>query len=217
MSVDEFSERAATWDDDPAKQVRAAEVAEVIRRRLPLDRSLRVLEFGAGTGLLSRELMDEVGPILLTDAAPGMVEVSRQRIAELGCEASMSAEVLDPTADDPPTVEPVDLVWSSMALHHVDDVDKALAGLRGLLAPGGRLALADLDHDHDGGFHRERPGFDGHDGFDREALGATLERVGFEDVEFDTATVISKEVDGEMRHFPLFLVTARRAENGGRT
>lgn len=208
--MDDFDARAATWDDDPAKRVSAADVAAAIRRRLPLDPALRVIEFGAGTGLLSRELMDEVGPVVLTDAAPGMVEVSRQRIAELGREATMSAVVLDPTGDDQPALEPADVIWSSLALHHVHDVDRALTGLRDLLAPGGWLAIADLDHDADGGFHRERPGFDGHHGFDREALTAALTRAGFDSVDIDTAAVITKEVDGRTRDFPVFLALARR-------
>jgi cyclopropane fatty-acyl-phospholipid synthase-like methyltransferase len=99
----------------------------------------------------------------------------------------------------------VDLVVSAMAMHHVADVAALLRALHAHLVPGGRVALADLDAE-DGSFHP--PGTEGvfHAGFDRAALGAQLAEAGFEDVAFDTATVVEK--DG--RRYPIFLVTARR-------
>jgi hypothetical protein len=46
-----------------------------------------------------------------------------------------------------------------------------------------------------------------HHGFDREALQAIAEEVGFEDVRFDTASVIKKP----HRDFSVFLMTARKS------
>ena len=57
----DFSDRAATWDDDPEKLRNAAQVAEAVRRNLDLTGTEDVLEFGGGTGLLSRALADDVG------------------------------------------------------------------------------------------------------------------------------------------------------------
>jgi len=50
-----FDDRAATWDD-PDKIERARVVAEAIARAVPLDRTTRVFEYGAGTGLVSEQL-----------------------------------------------------------------------------------------------------------------------------------------------------------------
>lgn len=203
----DFSDRADTWDDDPEKVRNAREVAAAIRRNLTLTGSERVLEFGAGTGLLSRELRDEVAGILMTDAAAGMVEVARRRIAELGAENRLQAALFDPTSRDadPGTF---DVIWSMLALHHVPDMEQALVRLRGLLEPGGRLALADLDEDPGGSFHQGHGDFHGHDGFDRHRLAHALKRIGFRDIAFDTATEVTKEVDGAQRSYPVFLVTA---------
>ena len=207
--MDTFSERAATWDDDPDKSERAREVADAIRAQLPLDGSERVLEFGGGTGLLSRQFAGDVAEILITDAAPGMVAVARQRIDELGPGSRMRAEQFDPTSADPDPGS-FDLVWSLLALHHVPDAAAALRRLRELLVPGGRLAIADLDEDPEGAFHAAHGDFHGHDGFSREGLRDTLTEVGFTDIAFTTATRLTKEVGGQPRDFPLFLVTARR-------
>lgn len=92
-----------------------------------------------------------------------------------------------------------------MAMHHVQDTAALLRALFAHLAPGGWLALADLDAE-DGTFHPA--GLEGvyHAGFDRPALGAALGAAGFTDVVFGTAV----EVQREGRVYPVFLVTARR-------
>lgn len=205
----DFSDRAATWDDDPGKVRNANEVASAIRGRLALSGQERVLEFGGGTGLLSRALADNVASVLITDAAPGMVAVAQQRIEELGRSETLRAALFDPTADgpDPGTF---DVIWSMLALHHVPDVTAALRRLHGLLVPGGRLALADLDEDPGGSFHQAHGDFHGHDGFDRHHLTHALEHLGFREIAFETAAQVVKEIDGVTRDYPVFLVTARR-------
>ncbi len=101
-----------------------------------------------------------------------------------------------------------DVAWSSMALHHVPDLDGLLRALAGLLADGGRLAIADLDRDPDGAFHADKVDFDGHHGFDRQHLAAQLERAGFSDIGFADATTILKND----REFGVFLCTATKGD-----
>ena len=72
-----FDERAATWDDDPAKVERARVVAAAIRSTLALQGSERLLEHGAGTGLLSEALGADVGSITMADTSAGMRQVMR--------------------------------------------------------------------------------------------------------------------------------------------
>ena len=71
MLVNHFDERAATWDDDPAKVERANVVAAAIREAIALDGSERLLEYGAGTGLVTQALRDAVGPVTLADTSGG--------------------------------------------------------------------------------------------------------------------------------------------------
>ena len=72
MSTNSFDDRAATWDDDPAKVERADEVARAISAAIPLDRSMRMLEYGAGTGLVTQALRESVGPVTLADTSKGI-------------------------------------------------------------------------------------------------------------------------------------------------
>src|SRR5436190_144034 len=69
MTTTDFDARAETWDDDPAKVERARAVADEIIARVPLSRTMRALEYGCGTGLLSFMLRERVGDITLADVS----------------------------------------------------------------------------------------------------------------------------------------------------
>ena len=58
MSV--FDQKAQDWDT-PERQERAAAIADIIRAHVPLSRSMRAIDIGAGTGLLGLELAADVG------------------------------------------------------------------------------------------------------------------------------------------------------------
>ena len=203
MSREHFDERAATWDDDPVTVRRAREVAEAVASAVPLGAGTRVLEYGAGTGLVSRTLADRVGPLTLADSSSGMRQVLGDRIGAGVLPAGSRVWDLDLESDPAPEGEEFDLIISSMVLHHVQDLDVVLGRLVGLLADGGRLAVADLDAE-DGSFHAHHAHFEGHHGFDRDELREALERAGATGVSFTEAAVIEKEGTA----YPVFLAVA---------
>lgn len=200
-----FDDEAATWEDDPAHEKRQVAVARAIRAAVDLGPQMRAIEIGGGTGRLSILLADQVGSVVVTDPSAGMVQVAQERIASAGLADRLSAVRADLVTD--PISGTYDVAWSSLALHHVHDVDGLLRSVAGLLVDGGRLAIADLDDDPDGAFHADKPGFDGHDGFDRDRLTEQLTGAGFTDIGFVDATTITKDD----REFGLFLCTATKA------
>jgi ubiquinone/menaquinone biosynthesis C-methylase UbiE len=205
VTTSSFDERAATWDDDPAKVERAVQVAHAIAETLPLDPSLRLLEYGAGTGLVTQTLRPSVGPVTLADTSAGMRQVIAEKVAA-GVLTDASVWAVD-LAEGPVPEERFDVVVTVMALHHIADLDAVLSAFASLLDPGGHLAVVDLDQE-DGSFHSA--GFEGHLGFDRADLGRRLEAHGFDQVTFRTCHEIVR-ADGT---YPLFLATARRATGG---
>src|SRR5690625_7964520 len=80
MSAEKFDLKAATWDQDPDKIAQAQHVARTIAARVPLGRWMRLLEYGAGTGLVSQELAGRVGTLTLADNSSGMREVITAKI-----------------------------------------------------------------------------------------------------------------------------------------
>lgn len=201
----DFDERARTWDDDPAKVERGRIVAESVRETLPLDRSTRVLEYGAGTGLAAQALAGDVGPITLADPSEGMRSVMTEKIAEGAFPSGTRVWDLDLTTDPVPD-EPFDLVVTVMALHHIIELEPVLRGFAALLAGGGHLAIVDLEEDPGGSFHRSNPTFAGHDGFRRDDLATQMETAGFADIRFTHCLDVEKEGGT----YPVFLATATR-------
>jgi ubiquinone/menaquinone biosynthesis C-methylase UbiE len=203
MTTDDFDARAATWDDDPAKVERARAVAAAIGRSVPLVPTMRALEYGCGTGLLSFVLRPRLGAVTLADVSQGMLDVAAAKIAAAG-DPAMRTTKLDLVADPLPA-ERYDLVYSLMTLHHIPDTAAILARFRAVLREPGWLAVADLDAE-DGSFHGT--GFDGHLGFDRDRLGALARAAGFATVAFSTAHVMASPVGTAARTYPIFLMVA---------
>jgi ubiquinone/menaquinone biosynthesis C-methylase UbiE len=198
-----FDERARTWDDAP-KIERARKIAAAIRAAVPLSRDMTAFEHGCGTGLLSFELRGELGDITLADTSEGMLEVLREKIAAAAA-TRMHPVKLDPAVDPLPAVR-YGVVYSMMALHHVPDTDAVLRRFGEMLAPGGWLAIADLDRE-DGSFHG--PQVDVHHGFERADLQRRAEAAGFRELRFSTVFEVRK---GEPeRAYPVFLMSARKA------
>lgn len=199
-----FDEEAATWDDAPGHEERQVAVADAIERAVSLNPGMRALDVGCGTGRLSILLAEKVGSVVVTDPSAGMVQVAQERIEAAGLSDRMRAVQADLTTD--PLDGAFDVVWSSLALHHVQDLDGLLRSVAGLLVDGGQLAIADLDEDPDGAFHAEKVDFDGHHGFDRQRLAEQLGHAGFAKASFVDATTILK---GD-RTFGVFLCTATK-------
>lgn len=138
---------------------KAAEYDDFIRRVVPRYDELtarlleclppaptRVLELGCGTGNLSLLLVAAIPGATFTfvDAAPEMVSLTRQRLAERSAEAP-SRSRFSVTRFETIELEAgaFDLVVSSLSLHHVGDLAPLYRNLRQSLAPGGALRVAD--------------------------------------------------------------------------
>ncbi|WP_306255114.1 methyltransferase domain-containing protein [Ornithinimicrobium cryptoxanthini] len=198
-----FDEQAATWDDDPTKVERAGVVADLICEVVEPGPSSRVLDYGAGTGLLAQALAPHVGPLTVADPSAGMREVLTQKVGSGALPRGSRVWELDLAVEEPPE-ESFDLIVSLLVLHHVPDVAAALRGFAAMLAPGGRVAVCDLETE-DGSFH-DSSRLDVHHGFDADALSRLLTDAGFGDVEVRPAHTLTKEG----RDYPLFLATATR-------
>jgi cyclopropane fatty-acyl-phospholipid synthase-like methyltransferase len=200
-----FDEKAAGWDDDPMKLRRAEILATRILRTLPLEADAQVLDFGAGTGLLGMHFLERGAIVTFLDPSEGM---RSQVLRKLERHPAGRGRALDPTDPAVARDSGYDLVVSAMALHHVPDPRASLEQLFAWLAPGGRLALIDLDTE-DGSFHEEGE-TDVHLGFDRGILREWLEDLGFVDVSLETAFTIEREREGQNQEFPLFLARGLR-------
>jgi ubiquinone/menaquinone biosynthesis C-methylase UbiE len=98
------------------------------------------LEIGAGTGYFSLNLLagGVISRATCTDISPGMLASLRANAERLGLEV----EIVETEAERLPFAHAsFDLVVGHAVLHHIPDLNRAMAEFRRVLRPGGRLVF----------------------------------------------------------------------------
>jgi SAM-dependent methyltransferase len=193
-----FDEKAVEWDANDMRRQLSSAIGSSILERIPLDDRMDVLDFGAGTGLISSYVAPRVNKIVAVDTSEAMLA---ELTAKQELRGNVEAACVDITRS--PLSTRFDLVISAMAMHHVPDTAVLIQSFADHLKPCGRLALADLDTE-DGSFHPEEAAGVFHHGFDRGELQELLEMCGFRDIHFFTVHTVIKDE----KRYPVFLVTA---------
>src|SRR5512142_3193195 len=75
-----FDASARDWDKDKMHVERAETIAKAIENAIPLNKSMKALEYGAGTGLLSFQLKDKFSEITLMDSSSEMINVCKEKV-----------------------------------------------------------------------------------------------------------------------------------------
>jgi len=107
---------------------------------------IRVLDLGAGTGLLTAALAERLpgAELTLLDEAPAMLAKARERLAPLGDRVRViEGDLLAGMPDGP-----FDVIASGLAIHHLPHEQQAqtYAAARERLAPGGVFVNAEQLH-----------------------------------------------------------------------
>lgn len=196
-----FDERAATWDDAWKTAESKAAAAAIVDAARPTG-STRLLDYGAGTGLVAQFVAPHVGSVTLADASAGMRAVAAAKVSSGVLPSGTKIWELNLDVEEPPSAE-FDLITVVLALHHVADVPMVLGRLGSMLAPGGRLCIIDLEPE-DGSFHGE--GVEVAHGFDQATLDAALEIAGLA-ARYRYGIY---EIDRDGRDYPVFLADCSR-------
>ena len=172
----------------------------VVRLTAPSDGEV-ALDVGAGMGagvFVAAGLVGRDGRVLAVEPTPFMRRMLavRRRTHRHG----RRVEILDGVAESLPiSTGRGDVAWAVNVLHHISDLDGAVAELKRVLAPGARVVLVDEDFDdpahpeyekmqarhgrpvHHGGDHHHDTDEDGHHHLmvDVDALGDTMADHGF--------------------------------------
>ncbi len=204
--MNHFNQVAALWDENKIHWERSQAIATDIQTRLPLSKEWRVLEYGAGTGILSFMLKDAVKEICMMDSSEEMVKVMQQKVADSG------SDKLFPTLFDlenqPYSGAKFDLLMTQMVLHHIMDIPTIIDRFYTMLNDNGYIAIADL-YTEDGSFHGK--GFTGHNGFDPQSMADLLTAAGFKDPQYKQCFVLNKQIENaDTKPFPVFLFIAHK-------
>lgn len=200
-----FDNAARTWDENPVHLERSQAIAKKMEEVLPLNSNMKVLELGAGTGILSFLLAGKLGHITMMDSSSEMVKVTEEKIQNRQI-SNLSTILFDLEKETPDSA--FDLIFSQMVLHHIENIESIFDKFYLLLQNGGFLAIADL-YTEDGSFHGE--GFSGHLGFDPAELSKNLIDAGFKNIKSEQCYVVKRIIsEEETRLYPVFLLTATK-------
>ena len=131
---------------DGKEDAQAAEEVALLRR-LGLGDTSVVLDVGAGTGQFTLAVAPACARVVAVDVSPVMLDLLRAKVADAGATNVTVVQAGFLTYEH--TGDPVDVVYSRYALHHLPDAWKAVAltRLRRMLRPGGLLRLWDVVYD----------------------------------------------------------------------
>ena len=199
--MSEFDARAREWDKDKMHIERSNAIARELEKMIPLQKSMKALEYGAGTGILSFLLKDHFSEIILMDNSQEMINVCIEKSEFYNTSHIHPIWIdLERTSYD----DKFDIIYNQMVMHHVTDVEAMLSKFYDLLSPSGYLAVADLLPE-DGSFH----GFDVkvHLGFDPNELAETLKKIGFKNIEHQVCFEVKRDSG---KSYPVFLLVAQK-------
>lgn len=203
-----FDQSASEWDNSATRVELARAVGAGIANAIALQPNWRVLDYGAGTGLLTLNLQPHVSSLVAMDCSAGMLKMLKMKLtaAEI---SNVTTHQWDLTSESFPETG-FDLAASSMTFHHIADVPLVMKRLAALLKPEGWLAFADLDSE-DGSFHGET-GDVFHRGFDRKQIADWLAKAGFARISVRDAHVMEKQIsNGTTRNYSIFLAVGQNA------
>jgi len=139
----EWDGRVQNWEEVAESPVFQRLAERVVHLAAPRADDI-VVDLGAGTGLLTLALAAQVETVIAVDASPAMLERLAERAQQANA-ANIELRVADLRSLPLPDAS-VTLAVSNYAFHHLDDRAKelALAELRRVLVPGGRLVVCDM-------------------------------------------------------------------------
>jgi len=204
--VRDFDSVAARWDLQPRRVELARAVSIALIREAQPDMTMRVLDFGCGTGLVTLGLAPLVREVIAADSSQGMLEQLAGKLADAGISNVMPFLIPHDGAETLP--KPVNLVVSSMTMHHIADVSSLIKRFQNILTPGGQLGIADLDAE-DGSFHDDPTGIE-HHGFSSEEMEHLFCEAGFCEVRTVRIMDVEKQRGSSIQRYRVNLTIGRR-------
>ena len=196
--TDHFAHKSKSWDMSSRRVKNAQSISDSILNNIELDKEMVLMDFGAGTGLLSYFVAPQVDTIVAVDNSPSMLEEFREKCKDFDCKT----EIIQKDLSSETIEREFDGIISSMTVHHLKDTSALFSKFYKMLKQDGFIAIADLDSE-DGTFHSENTGVH-HHGFNRDSLDTIAKDAGFSNIQFDTVSTIKKPD----RDFTVFLMTA---------
>ena len=122
----------------------AKETTDIIKKEIKLPNDAIILDFGAGTGLLGLNFINEVKHVIFEDVSKGMLDYLQYK---LDTQELKNYTIFNGVMEDYNSKEKVDLIMAGMVLHHVEDLKSLFSKFLEMLKPKGYICITDLKKD----------------------------------------------------------------------
>lgn len=202
---DKFNQAAGAWDEKPERVKASLALAEKLKSVLSFSPDSVVLDYGCGTGNVSLSIASDVNHLYACDFSSGMLEVVEKKAGELQT-SNIETVLVDDGFGNHFADNSIDIIFSTMVFHHVEDLDSVMSCFASFLKKGGMLAIVDLVEE-DGSFHSDNDGV-AHFGFSEERISELFKKHGFLSDSYSVIHSIDKGASGS---FPVFLMRGKKA------
>ncbi len=186
MNKDYFQDKSKNYEKDRNRVNNVENIANAMKRNIEFEKSMHIMDFGSGTGLLLEKIAPLVGKITAVDISKSMNTELAAKSEAIDCDL----EILEMDLSESKPEIKFDGIISSMTMHHIKDIDAMFHYFYEMLNENGFIAISDLDLE-DGSFHTEDTGVY-HYGFEREEFVNFAKRAGFNNLEIISASVTQK-------------------------
>ncbi|MBB5144053.1 ArsR/SmtB family transcription factor [Desulfovibrio intestinalis] len=192
-----FNAIAEDWDELNREVLGAFDLPDAVCAAVPKDCGMAV-DLGCGTGAVLARMLPLARGVIGVDGSARMLEICRRRFTPEDLSDDRVSLRIGELSHLPLRDQEADFACINLVLHHLSDPLHGLREIRRIMAPGGRLFVADFLR-HSDETMRNRYG-DRWLGFEEDGLAADLKSVGF-----NTLTCTRQPVD---RGLTLLILTA---------
>lgn len=192
-----FNAIAEDWDELNREVLGAFDLPDAVCAAVPKNCGMAV-DLGCGTGAVLARMLPLARGVIGVDGSARMLEICRRRFTPEDLADDRVSLRIGELSHLPLRDQEADFACINLVLHHLSDPLHGLREIRRIVAPGGRLFVADFLR-HSDETMRNRYG-DRWLGFDEDNLAADLKSVGF-----STLTCTRQPVD---RGLTLLILTA---------
>lgn len=206
-----FDDLAKNWDDKPENTERALVFANNLLDEIPVSKNWEALEYGCGTAILSFILSDNLKFITLADESTEMLKVAKSKIEAKNIN---NMETLELNLVNEIHEYNYDLIYTALALHHINDTNLIIKKFYEILNNKGFLCIFDLVEE-DGSFHAHLGKVDVHNGFNLTKLENLLISNNFSQIKSKIVYKINKRDHNtnEQKEYQVFMMIAQKNNN----
>ena len=195
--------------DSPQTISLAKETTDIIKQQINLPKDAIILDFGAGTGLLGLNFINEAKHVIFQDVSNGMLDYLQYKCDTQGIK---NYTIFNGIMEDFKSEEKVDLILAGMVLHHIEDLKSLFNKFLEMLKPKGYICITDLVKDapmFNIGGHKHQHVMP-HKGFDAEELCENIKKWGCVTTEIKkVSSIIFKGMNGEEVVSERFMIIAQ--------